>query len=144
SDGKTLTQTVHFSSPMGEADQKAVFEKQDGGAATSTATTSAPATITAGTTAPAKASSGSKPNFSGVWKLNVAKSDFGVLPGPESRTDTIEHTEPAIKIATKEEGPQGKRDYVISLTTDGKENTNTPGPGVELKSTSNWEGNALV
>ena len=66
------------------------------------------------------------------------------MPGPESRTDTIEHNDPALKMATKEEGAQGKRDYVLNLTTDGKENTNTPGPGVELKSTSNWEGNALV
>ena len=25
-----------------------------------------------------------KPNFSGTWKLNVSKSDFGRLPAPES------------------------------------------------------------
>ena len=32
-DGKTLTINAHFSSTMGEADQKLVFEKQEGGAA---------------------------------------------------------------------------------------------------------------
>ena len=32
-DGKTLTISVHFTSAMGEADQKYVFEKQEGSAA---------------------------------------------------------------------------------------------------------------
>ena len=31
-DGKTLTISVHFISSMGEADQKYVFEKQEGSA----------------------------------------------------------------------------------------------------------------
>lgn len=149
-DGKTLTQNVHFTSPMGEADQKAVFEKQDGGTATAartttttttTSTTSATAT-SATTTAPSTA--GPKPNLSGAWKLNVSKSDFGVLPGPETRIDTIEHNDPALKIAIKEEGPQGKRDYALNLTTDGKENVNSPTSGIEIKSTSTWQGPALV
>src|SRR5207248_1642102 len=52
--------------------------------------------------------------------------------------------EPTLKIGVKEEGPQGKRDYTLSLTTDGKENVNTPTPGIELKSNSSWEGGALV
>jgi hypothetical protein len=26
-----------------------------------------------------------KPNFSGIWKLNLEKSDFGHLPAPASR-----------------------------------------------------------
>jgi hypothetical protein len=129
-DSKTLTQNIHFTSAMGEADQKQIFDKQEGSAT--------PATTTTAT----KVSGGPKPNFSGVWKLNVAKSDFGVIPGPESRTDTIDHTDPSLKIATKEEGPQGKRDYVMVLTTDGTENVNNP--GIEIKSTSTWEGPALV
>jgi hypothetical protein len=33
-DGKTLTVTAHFTSSMGDADQKLVFEKQDAAAAT--------------------------------------------------------------------------------------------------------------
>lgn len=140
-DGKTLTQNVHFTSPMGEADQKLVYEKQEGGAP---ATATASAKTTTSTIPPATTSAGPRPNLSGVWKVNVAKSDFGVLPAPESRVDTIEHNDPTLKVAVKEEGPQGKRDYVLNLTTDGKENVNTPAAGVELKSISNWEGNALV
>ena len=36
-DGKTLTINGHFSSSMGEADQKLVFEKQEAGAASTPA-----------------------------------------------------------------------------------------------------------
>jgi len=40
-DGKTLTISVHFTSAMGEADQKYVFEKQEGSAAPAPAKASA-------------------------------------------------------------------------------------------------------
>ena len=33
-------------------------------------------------------------NFSGEWKLNVSKSDFGAMPAPDSRTDKIAHEDP--------------------------------------------------
>ncbi len=134
-DGKTLTQNIHFISPMGEADQKQIFEKQDGEATTASV---APASITPA----AKMPSGPKPNFSGTWKLNVAKSDFGVLPGPETRTDIIDHSDPSLKVSVKEDGPQGKRDYTLNMTTDGTENVNNP--GIEIKSTTTIEGPTLV
>ena len=31
----------------------------------------------------------SKPDFSGTWKLNVGKSDFGQVPGPDSETMVV-------------------------------------------------------
>jgi hypothetical protein len=130
-DGKTLTQTNHYTSGMGDADQTLVFENQ--GAAP------APATPAVATTAPA----GARPNFSGVWKLNSAKSDFGVMPGPDVRTDTIEHNEPALKISRNENGPDGARQYALSMTTDGKETVNNLG-GPEAKITASWEGGTLV
>src|SRR5579864_7481673 len=85
----------------------------------------------------------SKPNFSGTWKLNVSKSDFGVLPGPDSRTDVIEHNDPAMKVNSSQEGAQGKIDATLNYTTDGKEVTNHVGPR-EIKSTVVWEGSNLV
>src|SRR5262249_55712307 len=60
-----------------------------------------------------------------------------------SRTDTIDHKDPALKDAVNEDGANGKLDYVLAITTDGKENTNSPG-GLELKSTAGWEGPSLV
>jgi hypothetical protein len=135
-DGKMLTQSVHFASPMGETDQKLVFEQ--GGAAPPATAKAAPAA------APAAAASGAHPNYSGTWKLNLAKSDFGVLPPPDSRTDVIEHNDPALKVNTSQDSSaQGKQDYTLTMTTDGKEATNTPG-GLELKSIAGWEANNLV
>lgn len=134
-DGKTLTESAHLESAMGETDQKLVFEKQDGAAAATAGMKPAPAGIAGG---------GAKPNYSGTWKLNVGKSDFGPIPGPDSRTDIIDHQDPILKVSTSQEGgPQGKQEYTLNLTTDGKEATNTPG-GLEVKSTGGWEANNLV
>lgn len=137
-DGKVMTQNVHLASAMGETDQKLVFEKQSGDAMAKA--TEAPKAI-AKPTAPM--SSGPHPNFSGVWKLIVAKSDFGVLPAPESRVDTIEHSEPALKLSRNENGPEGKRDYTLNMTTDGKAVVNSLG-GNDATITSVWEGGTLV
>jgi hypothetical protein len=134
-DGKTLTQSAHITSPMGEFDQKLVFEKQDGAAATAKV---APSPVAA-----TPATAGAKPNFSGTWKLDVAKSDFGVLPPDNSRVYVIEHAEPAIKVAVSVDGAAGKQDFTMNYTTDGKEAVNNAG-GLELKSILGWEGPVLV
>jgi len=84
-----------------------------------------------------------KPDFSGTWKLNVAKSDFGALPGPASRTDVITHKEPSLTNDVTAEGAGGKQQYTVKYTTDGKEVTNQMGPR-EVKSTMKWEGSNLV
>jgi len=148
-DAKMLTQTAHITSPMGEFDQKLVFNKQEAGAATATAPSSAATNGSA--TASAKpapvvgtpAANGAKPNFSGTWKLDVTKSDFGVLPPDNARTDVIEQTDSAMKVSVSQDAADGKRDYVLNLTTDGKEAVNNAG-GLELKSTVTFEGANLV
>jgi len=84
-----------------------------------------------------------KPDFTGTWKLNVAKSDFGPLPGPTSRTDVITHKEPSISDKVTADTAQGKLEYVLSYTTDGKEAVNKIGPR-EIKSTLKWAGSNLV
>jgi hypothetical protein len=142
-DGNTWTQMAHITSPMGEMDQKQIFDKQSGGAtSTATALAPAPATAPTATTAPTTAS-GAKPNFTGVWKLNVAKSDFGPLPGPESETDTIDHQDPNLKLAVIRAGAQGKQQYELNLTLNGTEQTNKLGDQ-EVKTTAQWEGATLV
>jgi hypothetical protein len=83
-----------------------------------------------------------KPDFSGTWKLNVAKSDFGPLPGPDSRTDVITHKEPSLSNSVTAETAQGKQQYTVSYTTDGKEAVNNIGPR-EVKSTLKWDGSNL-
>jgi hypothetical protein len=134
-DGKTLTQTAHLvAGALGETDQTFVFEKASGGA--SAAAASAPA-------AKATASAGGRTNYSGTWKLNVEKSDFGPLPPSNSRVDVIDHQDPNLKVHTTDDGAQGKQDYTITLTTDGKEVTNNAG-GLDVKNTATWEGPSLV
>ena len=137
-DGNTWTQVAHITSPMGEMDQKQIFEKQSGGAG-STATALAPAAAPMSPTM----TSGAKPNFTGVWKLNVAKSDFGPLPGPESETDTIDHKDPNLRLAVVRAGAQGNQTYALNLALDGKEQTNKLGDQ-EVKTTAQWEGPALI
>jgi hypothetical protein len=69
----------------------------------------------------------SKPNFSGSWKLNIAKSDFGVLPPSNGRTDVIDHQDPSLKDTVSDDAAQGQQNYTLAMTTDGKEATNNPG-----------------
>ena len=84
-----------------------------------------------------------KPNFTGDWKLNIDKSNFGPMPAPEKMTMKVDHKEPALKVATAQSSGQGDMQYEANYTTDGKESTNTIGP-MEAKSTAVWEGDALV
>ncbi|MBZ5609016.1 MAG: hypothetical protein LAP38_12210 [Acidobacteriia bacterium] len=85
----------------------------------------------------------SKPNYSGTWKLNVEKSDFGVAPPSNSRTDVIEHSDPSLKVHTTDDGAQGKQEYTLNMTTDGKEVTNHVAE-MEVKNTASWDGGSLV
>jgi hypothetical protein len=131
-DQKSFTQKIHLAAAaMGETDQVLVFEKGAGGAA-------APAP-----TATAGVSGGAHANYSGTWKLNVDKSDFGPLPPSNSRTDIIEHNDPEMKDSVSDDGAQGKLDYVLKITTDGKEAINSAG-GLDTKSTASWSGSNLV
>ena len=129
-DGKTLTQNAHLESAMGEIDQKVIFDKQGGGAS-------------AAASAPAAATHGSRPNLTGTWKLNVSKSDFGIMPPPDSQVDVIDHHDPVLVVKVSAEGAQGKQEYTINSTTDGKESTNQM-MGQPVKSTTVWEGSNLI
>lgn len=84
-----------------------------------------------------------KPDFSGTWKADIAKSNFGVLPAPQSATLKVEHKEPNFKLVSITVGDSGERTYELSFTTDGKECTNFVG-NTEVKSVLKWEGAALV
>jgi hypothetical protein len=84
-----------------------------------------------------------KPDYSGTWKLNVAKSEFGAFPGPTSRTDVIAQKEPVITSNVTTDGSQGKLAYTANYSTDGKETTNSIGEFVS-KSTARWDGDKLI
>jgi hypothetical protein len=84
-----------------------------------------------------------KPNFSGTWKLNAGKSDFGPMPPPDSRTDTIDHKDPVVKESVAMSTGQGDMQWDITYTTDGKDSKNTV-MGSEMTSNAHWEGKTLV
>ena len=83
-----------------------------------------------------------KPDFSGVWKLAVARSDFGNAPAPQSMLTQIDHKEPEILVRSKITGPQGAYNSEYRYVTDGRENTNTI-RGNEIKSRATWDGSTL-
>ena len=88
-----------------------------------------------------------KPDFSGKWVLDAAKSDFGPTPPPEYVTHVIEHKEPNIKVVTSQKSIQGETTNERNLTTDGKDNTNKMrlmGGEQEVKSSSRWDGGKLA
>ncbi len=84
-----------------------------------------------------------KPDFTGKWKLDTAKSDFGMAPPTESETRAIEHKDPKLKVATATKGAQGERSFENNYTTDGKESTNTQGTR-ETKTIVKWEDKKIV
>jgi hypothetical protein len=87
-----------------------------------------------------------KPNLSGKWVLDTAKSDFGELPAPESQTNIIEHKDTDIKLTQTIRGqavPGGEASSERRYTTDRKEISNKVGQQ-EVKSTCKWDGNQLV
>ena len=93
---------------------------------------------------PARAQS--RPDFSGTWTLDTAKSD----PAPQGRgggggaaTLTIKQT--ATELAITSEGRQGPQTLTYKL--DGSESTNQMmgrGGATTVKSTAKWDGSNLV
>jgi len=83
-----------------------------------------------------------KPNFSGTWKLNLTKSQLGPM-APDSRTDVIDHKDPAIRESVNSSSSQGDFQMETAYTTDGKEAKNTI-MGSDFTTKAHWEGNALI
>ena len=90
--------------------------------------------------------SGPKPDFTGNWKLNSDKSDFGPLQAPGSATVKIQHKEPDLKIDFR----QGDSTAALACTTDGSQRKDCAGPvlGIALPITVTskvaWDGSALI
>jgi hypothetical protein len=84
-----------------------------------------------------------RPNFTGDWKLNTAKSTFGPMPAPDSMTIKITHDDPKLSTASKQSGQMGEFEMKATYTTDGKESTNEGFQGSTMKSVVKWDGDAL-
>lgn len=84
-----------------------------------------------------------KPNFSGEWKMNVAKSDFGVLPPPESITRSITHAEPSLTIVEAQKSAMGDQNATRKYVTDGTETT-FESSGATVATSAKWAEDTLV
>jgi hypothetical protein len=85
-----------------------------------------------------------RPNFSGEWKLDLKKSDFGPVPPPESLIRKVEIEGSAMRVTdTQKGGPQG--DHIVGrvYSTDGRPTRNVL-MGVELQTVTAWKNSTLV
>jgi hypothetical protein len=92
----------------------------------------------------ASASAQTKPNFTGDWKLNTAKSNFGPMPAPSSLTQKITHADPELKVVSAQSGDMGDFNTDFTFTTDGKESQNQMGNDFHMTTVATWEGDVLV
>jgi hypothetical protein len=161
-DGKVLTVSSDYQSPMGEAQRTFIFEKQDasaGGAMAGSATSggmsssssSAGSSGSSGSMSSGSMSAGAssastsaKPNFSGTWVMDTSKSDFGAMPAPSSGTAVIDHKEPSVKISVKQTNEMGDLAFAMDLVDDGQKVSTWQIFGSDAKSTAHWDGDALV
>ncbi|MBV8817180.1 MAG: hypothetical protein JO022_02415 [Acidobacteriaceae bacterium] len=84
-----------------------------------------------------------KPDFSGTWKLNVARSDFGKTAPPTAMVTRIEQNGPGIVVHSHITGPQGTYDTDYKWVADGRENVNVI-RGNEIHTSVVWNGPNLV
>lgn len=159
-DGKVLTVASDYQSPEGGASRTFVFDKQDastmaagnssGGGMTPNPPSGMAVTVdgakgTASASASnMSASTAAKPNLSGTWVLDNSKSEFGPMPPPSSRTDTIEQNGSSIKIAVSQTNEMGDMSFTMNLVDDGKTVATWQIMGNDAKSTAHWEGSTLV
>lgn len=87
--------------------------------------------------------SGTNPDFSGDWKLDLARSDFGKSPPPRAVSSHIEHHDPELNVESKITGADGTYTTNYHWVTDGREVVNTI-RGNEVRSTVMWNGGALI
>jgi len=57
-----------------------------------------------------------KPNFSGDWKMNAAKSNFGAIPAPATYTRKVTHAEPSITIEIPRLAPNWAISTILAPT----------------------------
>jgi hypothetical protein len=83
------------------------------------------------------------PNFSGEYKMNAAKSDFGQLPPPTSFVRKIVQSDPSVTIVEEQTAGGANSTTSRKLTTDGKA---TPEQlnGMTAACSAIWEGSDLV
>ena len=79
-------------------------------------------------------------NFSGYWKLNPEKSDFGGAPAPDSAGYVIRHIGAKLAFDYTQESKTTR----VEITTDGQERMTDSNDEAEVWTRTFWEGPVLV
>jgi hypothetical protein len=78
-------------------------------------------------------------NYTGEWKLNADKSDFGMAPPISKRTDKIVHKDPSLQITRAQTTAAGDGTSEYSCTTDGKDCTiSVTGAAIKITGAFKW------
>lgn len=90
----------------------------------------------------------SRPDFSGVWRLDPAESELigsGGPPGQHQLTWLVNHQDPEISVVVNVRDSDGSQEYAFRCTTDGRECINELPSLREVRRISAvWEGLVLV
>lgn len=91
-----------------------------------------------------------KPDLTGTWKLDVAKSNYDQIPPPSDETLTFAQTGTTFSVATVSDNDRGKEVYTLPFATDGSETPTPKGVFADtatlqyLSTKGEWEGPALI
>ena len=89
------------------------------------------------------AQSEGKPNFTGEWQMDSAKSDFGKFPVPTTIIRNIVQKDPDLTIDTTQRASNGEQTARVRYRTDGSDTTNRLASGPAI-SHAFWDGQTLV
>ncbi len=81
-----------------------------------------------------------KPNFTGIWNMDPAKSNFGGLDGPKSARYLIRQLGSKLELQYESEGQTTRVDVI----PDGEERVLETGPDNENLARVYWQGAVLV
>jgi hypothetical protein len=86
-----------------------------------------------------------QPNYSGEWKLNAEKSDFGMAPPISNRTDKIVHNDPSLQITRAQTIAGGAGTSTYDCTTNGKDCAiSVTGAAIKISGAFKWVDDALT
>lgn len=142
--GKELTMAQHISGAM-SMQRKLVFDcERNSSAASSDPPANGGMTANAGSEALIH-TSGSHPDLSGTWNLDMAKSNFGQGQAPASEVDTITESGDSMKVVTAQKGGMmGDMNTTETFTTNGQPSSWSGMGNTQVKGTASWDGDKLV
>jgi hypothetical protein len=88
-------------------------------------------------------SAGDKPNFTGEWKMNPTKSNYGAFPAPTSMVRKITLADPSLVIVENQTGGGTDGITTRTYTTDGKSSSFEIN-GTPLVGSATWDGSDLT